>query len=85
MWPVGVAVVMMISKNQPQVPPLQRQMPGASGFAERSRQKYVASMAKGGPVKKTGMYMLHKGEVVVPASVVSGRPKKAMGKDKMGK
>jgi hypothetical protein len=42
-------------------------------------------MEKGGPVKKTGMYMLHKGEVVVPASVVSGRPKKGMGKDKMGK
>jgi hypothetical protein len=42
-------------------------------------------MEKGGPVKKTGMYMLHKGEVVVPASVVSGRSKKAMGKDKMGK
>jgi hypothetical protein len=42
-------------------------------------------MEKGGPVKKTGMYMLHKGEVVVPASVVSGRPKKGMGKDKTGK
>jgi putative AlgH/UPF0301 family transcriptional regulator len=60
-------------------------MPGASGLAERGRQKFVKSMAKGGPVKETGMYMLHKGEVVVPASVVSGRPKKTMGKDKMGK
>jgi hypothetical protein len=42
-------------------------------------------MEKGGPVKKTGMYMLHKGEVVVPASVVSGRSKKGMEKDKKGK
>jgi hypothetical protein len=60
-------------------------MPGASGFAERGRERFVKSMEKGGPVKKTGMYMLHKGEVVVPASVVSGRPKKGMGKDKTGK
>jgi len=60
-------------------------MPGASGFAERGRQKFVKSMEKGGPVKKTGMYMLHKGEVVVPAAVVSGRPKKTMGKDMKGK
>jgi hypothetical protein len=72
-------------KKEPQVPPTQTQMPGASGFAERGRQKYVASMEKGGPVKKTGMYMLHKGEVVVPASVVSGRSKKGMEKDKKGK
>ena len=85
MWLVVLRLGTMLSKKPPQVPPFQRQMPGASGFAERSRQKFVKSMEKGGPVKKTGMYMLHKGEVVVPASVVSGRPKKGMGKDTTGK
>lgn len=57
-------------------------MPGPAGLAERGRQRVIASMAKGGPVKQTGMYMLHKGEVVVPASVVSGSAKKPMGKKK---
>ena len=47
-------------------------MPGASGFAERGRQM-IKSMKTGGPVKKTGMYMLHKGEVVVPAKIVKGK------------
>ena len=85
MWEVALGQVAMTSKKATQLPPSQRQMPGASGFAERGRQKYVKSMAVGGPVKKTGLYMLHKGEVVVPASVVSGTAKKPMGKDKKGK
>lgn len=58
------------------------QMPGASGFAERGRQRVIAGMKKGGPVKETGLYMLHKGEVVVPASVVKGKSKKMDGKKK---
>lgn len=57
-------------------------MPGASGFAERGRQRVIAGMKKGGPVKETGLYMLHKGEVVVPASVVKGKSKKMDGKKK---
>jgi hypothetical protein len=60
-------------------------MPGASGFAERGRQKFMGSMMQGGSVKATGMYMLHKGEVVVPAMVVKRSAKKGTGKDKMGK
>jgi hypothetical protein len=45
-------------------------MPGISGFAERVKeQKPIKSMKKGGMVKKTGMYMLHKGEMVVPAKM----------------
>jgi hypothetical protein len=33
----------------------------------------VKSMKKGGPVRKTGLYHLHKGEHVVPAKGRSGR------------
>jgi hypothetical protein len=47
------------------------------GFQQRiQRTKPIAEMKKGGPIKKTGMYMLHKGEVVVPASVVKGTKSK---------
>ena len=57
-------------------------MPGPGGFAERARkQMVVGSMMDGGSVKKTGMYMLHKGEVVVPAMVVKRSAKKPTGKD----
>ena len=33
-------------------------------------QKPIASMAKGGMVKETGLYKLHKGEKVVPVKDV---------------
>jgi hypothetical protein len=42
-------------------------------------------MMMGGSVKATGMYMLHKGEVVVPAMVVKRSAKKPTGKDMKGK
>ena len=48
-------------------------MPGAGGFADKVRRQekpqVVASMAKGGMVKKTGLHMLHKGEMVIPAKM----------------
>jgi len=37
----------------------------------------IASMAKGGPIKKTGMYKLHAGEYVVKAAIAK---KMGMGK-----
>jgi hypothetical protein len=45
-------------------------MPGISGLADRvAKEKPIKSMAKGGMVKKTGMYKLHKGEMVMPAKI----------------
>jgi hypothetical protein len=47
-------------------------MPGVSGFADRVKRERVEkapSMAKGGMVKKTGLHMLHKGEMVIPAKM----------------
>jgi hypothetical protein len=50
-------------------------MPGGpGGFAER----VIKGMKVGGPVKKTGLYRLHKGEFVMPATMVN---KIAKGKD----
>jgi hypothetical protein len=46
-------------------------MPGISGFADRVKKEKMPSMMKGGMVKKTGPHMLHKGEMVVPASMAS--------------
>jgi hypothetical protein len=60
-------------------------MPGPGGLAERGRQQFKGSMMMGGSVKATGMYMLHKGEVVVPAMVVKRSAKKPTGKDMKGK
>jgi hypothetical protein len=41
------------------------------GFQQRiQRTKPIAEMKKGGPIKKTGMYMLHKGEYVMTANQV---------------
>lgn len=46
-------------------------MPGISGFAEKVKeQKPIKSMAKGGAVKKTGLYRLHKGEFVMNKKMV---------------
>jgi len=44
------------------------------------RTPMVVSFRKGGKVDKTGMYLLHKGEVVVPKEVVGrkGTPSKTM-------
>jgi hypothetical protein len=48
-------------------------MPGISGLAQRIEQQKqsqkIPSMAKGGMVKKTGLHMLHKGEMVIPAAM----------------
>ena len=47
-------------------------MPGISGLADRVKQeKPIKSMKKGGMVKKTGMYKLHAGEMVVPAPMAT--------------
>ena len=40
-----------------------------SSAASAQAAKPIASMAKGGPVKKTGLYKLHSGEFVVKASM----------------
>jgi hypothetical protein len=44
------------------------------------RKPMVVSFMKGGKVNKTGMYLLHKGEVVVPKEVMGrkGTPSKTM-------
>jgi hypothetical protein len=45
-------------------------MPGISGLADRVKQeKPIKSLAKGGMIKKTGMYKLHAGEMVIPAKM----------------
>lgn len=44
-------------------------MPGISGLADRVKKEKAPSMAKGGMVKKTGLHMLHKGEMVIPAKM----------------
>ena len=48
-------------------------MAGAGGFADKVRAqekpKPIGSMAKGGMVKKTGLYKLHKGEMVMPVKI----------------
>jgi hypothetical protein len=44
-------------------------MPGISGFADRVKKEKAPSMMKGGMVKKTGLHMLHKGEMVIPAKM----------------
>lgn len=51
-------------------------MPSLLDRAAASR-KPIASMATGGPVKKTGLYKLHQGEFVVKASMAK---KMGMGK-----
>lgn len=47
--------------------------------------KPLGSMKKGGPVKKTGVYQLHKGEQVVPARAASALGKKKVAKKGSGK
>lgn len=48
------------------------------GFQQRiQRTKPIAEMKKGGAIKKTGMYMLHKGEFVMPATQVKSIAKAA--------
>lgn len=44
------------------------------------RKPMIVSFKKGGKVDKTGMYLLHKGEVVVPNEVMGrkGTPSKTM-------
>jgi len=44
------------------------------------RKPMIVSFKKGGKVDKTGMYLLHKGEVVVPKEVMGrkGSPSKTM-------
>ncbi len=44
------------------------------------RKPAIVSFMKGGKVNKTGMYLLHKGEVVVPKEVMGrkGTPSKTM-------
>ena len=39
--------------------------------ATRDRSRPPPSLKEGGQVKKTGLYRLHKGEVVVPAKIVN--------------
>jgi hypothetical protein len=50
----------------PAKPAAQTQLEGL-GLDPSLAQQYAGSMKKGGPVKKTGIYKLHKGERVVPA------------------
>ena len=38
--------------------------------AAAAKQKPIASMKKGGMVKKTGLYRLHAGEMVMPSGMV---------------
>lgn len=45
----------------------------------------ATTMKKGGRVKKTGMYRVHKGEVIIPAKVVKAIDKVARGKRKMAR
>lgn len=52
-------------------------MPSLLQRAAESAKKPIASMAKGGAVKKTGLYKLHQGEFVVKASMAK---KMGMGK-----
>jgi hypothetical protein len=59
----------MIFKKLGKFNPALRQMPGISGFADRVKKEKVPSMMKGGMVKKTGLHMLHKGEMVIPAKM----------------
>ena len=42
-------------------------------FGEPIKQPILGSKKKGGPIKKTGIYKLHKGERVVPAKAQSAR------------
>lgn len=45
----------------------------------KAKQKMIPSMAKGGPVKKTGLYKLHSGESVIPKKsmdVLTGKDQK---------
>ena len=58
--PVNFGPVGVQGGRQPRTP---MRSPG-SPFAGR----YLASMKKGGKVKKTGLYKLHRGEKVVPLS-----------------
>lgn len=43
-------------------------------------KRYMNSYKKGGKIKKTGLALLHKGEVVVPAKKVKGRTFKQISK-----
>jgi hypothetical protein len=46
----------------------------AAGLPYRKADKVLGSFKKGGKVKKTGVYKLHKNEVVVPAKKVAKMP-----------
>ena len=43
---------------------------GYIGKASQQQQKVLGSMKKGGMIKKTGLYQLHAGEMVMPSGMV---------------
>jgi hypothetical protein len=57
----------------------QKMMTNSADRASEDAERLLGSMKRGGKVKRTGLYRLHKNERVVPARKGKGRGKKGRG------